>query len=175
MSIYICLISKVFLVANRLAIMENQDIGFRAVIIFFTKEETNAKEIQTQMTWLYGDCSSAYSTVAKRAYELKRWHSSLEDDPPSGRQSDVITKKIMASVETLIINGRRIKINDKAIESKFSHGSVSTIINEHLGMSIVCVRWAPKISMCRIASKTCSQVESFSARMRKIQRAFMHV
>ena len=124
--------------------MENQNTEFRAVIKFLTKEGTNAKEIHKRMTGVYGESSPAYSTVAKWTGELKRGRSSLDDDPRSGRPADVITKEMVASVETLIMNDRRIKIDDIARECKISHGSVSTIIHEHLGMSKVSTRWVPR-------------------------------
>ena len=82
--------------------------------------------------------------TAKWAGEFKRGRSSLDDDPRSGRPADVITKEMVASVETLIMNDRRIKIDDIARECKISHGSVSTIIHEHLGMSKVSARWVPR-------------------------------
>ena len=127
------------------------------------------------MTGVYGDSSPACSTVAKWEGEFKRGRSSLEDNPRSGRPADVITKEMVASVETLIMNDRRIKIDYIASECKISHGSVSTIIHEHLEMSKVSARWDPETSMYRITSKDCSQVERCSACMRNIQRAFMHV
>ena len=57
--------------------MENQNIEFRALIKFLTKEGKNAKEIHKRMTGVYGDSSPAYSTVAKWAGEFKRGRSSL--------------------------------------------------------------------------------------------------
>ena len=42
------------------------------------------------------------------------------------------------------MNDRRIKIDDIASECKISHGSVATIIHEHLGMSKVSARWVPR-------------------------------
>ena len=124
--------------------MENKNIEFRAVIRFLTKEGTNATEIHKLMTGVYGDSSPAYSTVAKWAGEFKHGRSSLEDDPRSDRPADVITKEMVASVGTLIMNDRRIKIDDIASECKISNGSVSTIIHENLGMSKVSARWVPR-------------------------------
>ena len=45
--------------------MESQNIEFRAVITFFSKEGANAKEIDQCMADVYGDSSPKYSTVAK--------------------------------------------------------------------------------------------------------------
>ena len=68
--------------------MESQNIEFRAVIKFLTKEGAKAKEIHRRMADVYGDSSPKYSTVAK-------WSAcgrdSLEDDPRPGRPADVIS------------------------------------------------------------------------------------
>ena len=45
--------------------MESQNIEFRAVIKFLTKESAKVKEIHRHMADVYGDSSPKYSTVAK--------------------------------------------------------------------------------------------------------------
>ena len=52
--------------------MESQNIEFRAVIKFLTKEGAKAKEIHRCMADVYGDSSPKYSTVAKWSAEFKR-------------------------------------------------------------------------------------------------------
>ena len=61
--------------------MESQNIEFRAVIKFLTKEGAKAKDVAD----VYGDSSPKYSTVAKWSAEFKRGRDSLEDDPRPGR------------------------------------------------------------------------------------------
>ena len=51
--------------------MENQNIEFRAVIMFITKEGTKVKEIHWCMADVYGDNTPRYSTVAKWSAEFK--------------------------------------------------------------------------------------------------------
>ena len=74
--------------------MESQNIEFRAVIKFLTKEGAKAKEIHRRMADVYGDSSPKYSTVAKWSAEFKRGRDSLEDDPSSGRPADVISQEM---------------------------------------------------------------------------------
>ena len=124
--------------------MANQNIEFRAVIKFLTKEGENAKEIHRRMAAVFGDSSPQYSTVAKWSSEFKRGRISLEDDPRSGRPADVIKQEMIDRVERLVLNDRRIKLDELATECGISHGSVSTIIHEHLGMSKVSARWVPR-------------------------------
>ena len=124
--------------------MESQNIEFRAVIKFPTKEGAKAKEIHRGMADVYGDSSSKYFTVAKWSAEFKRGRDSLEDDPRPGRPADVISQEMIDGVERLVLNNRRIKVAKLALKCGISNGSVYTIIHEHLGMSKVSSRWVPR-------------------------------
>ena len=75
--------------------MESQNIEFRAVIKFLTKEGAKAKEIQWRMADVYGDSCPKYSTVTKWSAEFKRGQDSLEDDPRPGRPADVISQEMI--------------------------------------------------------------------------------
>ena len=124
--------------------MESQNIEFRAVIKFLTKEDAKAKKIHWCMADVYGDSSPKYSTVAKWSAEFKHGRDSLEDDPRPGRPADVISHEMIDRVERLVLNNRRIKVAELASECGISNGSVYTIIHEHLGMSKVSARWVPR-------------------------------
>ena len=118
--------------------MESQNIEFRAVIKFLTKE--GAKAISD----VYGDSIPKYSTVAKWSAEFKRGRDSLEDDPRPGRPADDISQEMIDRVERLVLNNRRIKVAELASECVISNGSVYTTIHEHLGVSKVSARWVPR-------------------------------
>ena len=124
--------------------MESQNIEFRAVIKFLTKEGAKAKEIHRRMADVYGDSSPKYSTVAKWSAEFKCGRDSLEDDPRPGRPADVISQEMFDRVERLMLNSCRIKVAKLASECGISNGSVYTIIHEHLGMSKVSARRIPR-------------------------------
>ena len=114
--------------------MESQNIEFRAVIKFLTKEGAKAKEIHRRMADVYGDSSPKYSTVAKWSAEFKRGRDSLEDDPRPGHPADVISQEMIERVERLVLNNRRIKAAELPSECAISNGSVYTIIHEHLAV-----------------------------------------
>ena len=86
--------------------MESQNIEFRAVIKFLTKEGAKAKEIHRRMADVYGDIYSSpkYYTVAKWSVQFKRGRDSLEDDPRPGRPADVISQEMINLVERLVLN-----------------------------------------------------------------------
>ena len=83
--------------------MESQNIEFRAVIKFLTKEGAKAKEIYRRMANVYGDSSPKYSTVAKWSAEFKRGRDSLEDDPRPSRPADVFSQETIDRVERLVL------------------------------------------------------------------------
>ena len=124
--------------------MESQNIEFRAVIKFLTKEGAKAKEIHQHMADVYGDSNPKYSTVAKWSAEIKCGRDSLEDDPRPDHPADVISQEMIDRVERLVLNNRRIKVAELASECGISNGSVYTIIHEYLGMSKVSARWVPR-------------------------------
>ena len=124
--------------------MESQNIEFRAVIKFLTKEGAKAKEIYRRMADVYGDSSLKYSIVAKWSAEFKRGRDSLEDDPRPGRPADIVSQEMIDRVERLVLNNHRINVAELASEYGISNGSVYTIIHEHLGMSKVSPRWVPR-------------------------------
>ena len=124
--------------------MESQNIEFRAVIKFLTKEGAKTKEIHQHMADVYGDSSPKYSSVAKWSAEFTRGRDSLEDGPRPGRPADVISQEMINRVKRLVLNNCRIKVAEFASECGISNGSVYTIIHEHLGMSKVYARWVPR-------------------------------
>ena len=100
--------------------MESQNIEFRAVIKFLTKEGAKAKEIHRRMADVYGDSSLKYSTVAKWSAEFKPGRDSLEDDPRPGRPADVISQEMIDHVERLVLNNRRSKLPNLLLQQGIS-------------------------------------------------------
>ena len=86
--------------------MESQNIEFRAVTKFLTKEGATAKEIHWRMADVYGDGSPKFSTVAKWSAEFKCGRDSLEDDPRADHPADVISQEMIDRVESLVLNNR---------------------------------------------------------------------
>ena len=113
--------------------MENLKFEFRAAIKFICKESHAAKKIYDRLCVVYGDCAPSYSTVTTRwSNEFQRGRESLEDDPRSGRPSDAVNPSVIAAVEKLIRDDRRIKVLDIAKTMQISCGSMETIIHDHL-------------------------------------------
>ena len=152
--------------------MESQNIEFRAVIKFLTKEGAKAKEIHRRMADMYRDSSPKYSTVAQWSAEFKRGRGSLEDDPRPDLPADVISQEMIDRVERFVLNNQRIKVAKLASECGFSNGSVYTIIHEHLGMSKVSARWVPRNLNMQDPQQGWSQAKNFWKCTMPIQKTF---
>ena len=116
----------------------------RAVIKFLTLEGIVPSEVHTRMLKVYGDECPSYSTIKRWAALFKSGRTSLDDDPRSGRPSTAVNEDSIRAVETCILEDRRVTIAELEQETGLSHGSILTIIHEHLGMNKVSARWVPK-------------------------------
>jgi len=118
---------------------------YRAVIKFLTLEKQSANNIHERLTNVYGDSAPSYATVTRWIAEFKRGRTSLEDDPRAGRLAEATTDDYCHVVEMLVMGDRRLKVLEIAREERISYGSVLNILHDHLGLSIVCARWVPRL------------------------------
>ena len=121
-----------------------EKVEHRAVIKFLTKEGKNAKEIHERMVAVYTDTAPSYATIARWNREFRHGRESLEDDPRPGRPSDVTNEDNVARVERMILENRRVKVEEIERELGISHGSVINIIHDNLAMTKVSARWVPR-------------------------------
>jgi len=90
---------------------------------------------------VYGYSAPNYCTVTRWFNEFKRGCQSLEDDPHSGRPSDLVHPISIAAVEKLIRANRRVKVSEIVKELQIAAGSTENIIDKHLHTSKVSSRW----------------------------------
>ena len=69
---------------------------------------------------------------------------SLQDEARSGSPLDATDKEMCKKVWDLVYSDRRIQVEEIAQALGFSHGSVSTILHDRLGMRKLTARWVPK-------------------------------
>ena len=59
---------------------------------------------------------------------------SLEDEARSGRPVDATIEEMCNKIRDVVYSNRRIEVEEIAQALDISHGSVSTILHDHLGM-----------------------------------------
>ncbi|XP_044262805.1 protein GVQW3-like [Tribolium madens] len=109
-------------------------IEYRAVIKFLTKEGLSPKIIKDRLDGVYGQSSPSYSVVKEMAKRFRMGQESLEDDARPGRPVEVITEDKVALVEKLVLSDRRLKVKEISEMTKVSDTSVRRILHDHLGM-----------------------------------------
>ena len=75
---------------------------------------------------------------------MNSYRTSLEDEAKSGRPLDATDEEICKKVRDLVYSDRRIQVEKIAQALGISHGSVSTILHDRLGMRKLAGRWVPK-------------------------------
>ena len=116
-------------------------VEYRAVIRYLYLK---GKEIHGELADVYGSSAPSYAQVKFWVGEFKRGRTSLEDEARSGRLLDACDEEMCKKVRDLVFSDRRIQEEEIAQALGISHGSVSTILHDRLGMRKLTVRWVSK-------------------------------
>ena len=119
-------------------------VEYRAVIRYLYLKGKTSKEIHDELADVYGSSAPSYSQVKFWVGEFKRGRTSLEDKARSGRPLDATDEEMCKKVRDLVYSDRRIQVEERAQALGISHGSVSTILHDRLGMRKLTARWVPK-------------------------------
>ena len=119
-------------------------VEYRAVIRYLYLKGKTGKEIHGELTNVYGSSAPSYAQVKFGVGEFKRSRTSLEDEAGSGRPLDATDIEMCKKVWDLVYSDRRIQVEEIAQALGISHGSVSTILHDRLGMGKLTARWVPK-------------------------------
>ena len=57
----------------------------------------------------------------------------------------VITPQQISIIEHLVLENRRLKVNELAVITNISETSVRRILHDHLGMNKISARWVPRL------------------------------
>ena len=109
-------------------------VEYRAVIRYLYLKGKTGKEIHGELADVYRSSAPSYAQVKFWVGEFKRGRTSLEDEARSGRQLDATDKEMCKKVRDLVYSDRRIQVEEIAQALGISHGSVSTILHDRLGM-----------------------------------------
>ena len=119
-------------------------VEYRAVIRYLYLKGKTGKEIHGELADVYGSSALSYAQVKFWVGEFKRGRTSLEDEARSGRPLDATDAEMCKKVRNLVYSARRIQVEEIAQALGISHGSVSTILHDSLGMRKLTARWVPK-------------------------------
>ena len=119
-------------------------VEYRAVIRYFYLKGKTGKEIHGELADVYGSSAPSYTHVKFWVGEFKRDRTTLEDEARSGRPLDATNEEMCKKVRDLVYYDRQIQVEETAQALGISHGSVSTILHDRLGMRKLTARWVPK-------------------------------
>ena len=119
-------------------------VEYRAVIRYFYLKGKTGKEIHAKFADIYGSSSPSYTQVKFWVGEFKRDRTTLEDEARSGRPLEATNEEMCKKVRDLVYYDRQIQVEEIAQALGISHGSVSTILHDRLGMRKLTARWVPK-------------------------------
>ena len=159
-------------------------VDYRAVIRYLYLKGKTSKEIRGELADVYGSSAPSYAYVKFRVGEFKRCRKSLEDEARSGRPLDATDEEMCKKVRDLVYSDRQIQVEEIAPALGISHGSVSTILHDRLGMRKLTARWVPKshsdeqmttrASECSALFKRFGSKDDFLLRLVTVNETWVH-
>jgi histone-lysine N-methyltransferase SETMAR len=125
-----------------------------------------ATDIHKDLVAVCGDQAPSYRTVAKWTQRYREGRESTEDDPRSGHPVTTITQVNVAAVRHQLEEDNRLTIDELAASTALSHGTVYTILHDHLGVRKICARWVPHVLT---EAQKVSRVETAASLLRKFR------
>ena len=118
-------------------------VEYRAVIRYLYLKGKTGKEIYGELAHVYGSSAPSYALVKFWVGEFKCDRTSLEDEARSGRPLDVTDEEMCKKIRDLVYSDRRIQVEEIAQALGISHGSISTILHDRVGMRKLTAHWVP--------------------------------
>ena len=112
----------------------------RALIWYLYLKGKTGKEIHGKIANVYVSSAPSYAPY----YEFKHGRTSLEEEARSGRPLDATDEEMCKKVWDLVYSDKWIQVEQIAQALGISHGSLSTILHDHLGMRKLTVCWVCK-------------------------------
>ena len=118
---------------------------FRVLIKHYYLRGKTAKETKEKLDKYYGNSAPSNTTVKRWMQEFKFGRTSTNDEPRSGRPSDVTTPEMIAKIEKLVTGDRKLKLRELADMVNIASERVYNILHNYLNMRKLCARWVPRV------------------------------
>lgn len=118
---------------------------YRAIIKFFVMEGLSTTEIHKKILKVLKEDAPSFSTIHRWASQFRRGHTTIEDDPRSGRPKTATTPQIIQKIHDMVLDDRRLKVREIASAAGISAERVWHILHEDLKMRKLCARWVPHL------------------------------
>ena len=159
-------------------------VEYRVVIWYLYLKGKTGKEIHGELADVYGSSAPSYAQVKFWVGEFKGGRTSLEDEARSGRPLDATDEEMCKKVWDLVYSDGRIQMEEIAQALGISHGSVSTILHDCLGMRKLTACWVPKslsdeqmatrASVCSPILKRFRSKDDFLLRLVTVDETWVH-
>jgi hypothetical protein len=131
-----------FKMAAPLATCTNEEQ--RSVIRFLSSEGTKPIEIHRRMEVQYGEACLSLQQVYEWSRKFRNSVTSVADAPLSGQAHRVVTPESIAAAEAIVMDNRRVTVNETAANLNICHGSARHIIHDVLKFRKMSARWVPR-------------------------------
>lgn len=125
--------------------MEFDDEQFRSYIKIRTLLGISPKAIHEELSQLNCNSIPAYSTVKKWSNRFSQGETSIHDEPRAGRPTTATSPDNVVAVRCIIDRDPHVTLEDIEEQTGISHGSVESILSDHLHLHKISARWIPKL------------------------------
>jgi hypothetical protein len=116
----------------------------RSVIRFLRSEGVKPTEIHRRKEVQYGDACLSLGQVYEWSRKFLNGVSSVTDSPRPGQAHRIVTPEVIAAVEAIVKENRRVTVHEIAAHLDMSHGSAHHIVHDVLQFHKVSARWVPR-------------------------------
>ncbi|KAG5331340.1 GVQW3 protein, partial [Acromyrmex charruanus] len=103
------------------------------------------KEIKAELDNVHRTSAPAFATVYNWVKEFKRGRIATCDTPHWGRPIEASMPEIIDKVHDIDLTDRRVKVRELVEATVISHGTMTLILHEQLGMKKLSARWVPRL------------------------------
>ncbi|CAK9801756.1 Histone-lysine N-methyltransferase SETMAR [Anthophora plagiata] len=120
-------------------------LEFRAVIKFLVKDRVDLKATMDKMKSVYGNECPSDSFIKYWHREFKCGRVSIEDEPRSGRPTEIDYSNLAPKIKAAIEENRKCDLNSLALKYNVSYGVIQKIVTKDLGMRKLTTKWIPHV------------------------------